>query len=224
MSKEALDAFFAKYPRTGAVSDEMVDAVSRVESAGNDYAVSSQGAIGPMQVIAGKQGLEPSDIANPAVNKQVGARMLDKLHKQFGGDEERMLRAYNQGPGNERKREGNAPKETKEYPGKVRASLAQWKKDHPVKSEWDDSSTPLPEGGALPGLDDFHKKYPLRDENPDKSVLGAKTLTRPTTEKTAIALGKERLTELDKKAGEWNKKGDVAYEEFKKTGKLGTPR
>ncbi len=142
MSKEALDAWMAKYPRTGAVSDEMVDAVSRVESAGDDYAVSSQGAIGPMQVIAGKHGLEPKDIANPAVNKEVGARILDKLHNQFEGDMTRTLRAYNQGAGNERRREGNAPKESREYPGKV---IAEWQKRHPVKSEWDDSTKPLPD-------------------------------------------------------------------------------
>ncbi len=160
MSKEALDAWMAKYPRTGAVSDELVDAVSRVESKGDDYAVSSQGAIGPMQVIAGKQGLEPSDIANPTVNKQVGARILDKLHKQFGGDEERMLRAYNQGPGNERKREGNAPKETREYPGKVRAELAQWMKDHPPKSEWDDPNVKLPDINE-PAMKQWQADHPI---------------------------------------------------------------
>jgi hypothetical protein len=138
MSKEALDAWMKQHPRTGAVSEDMINAVAKVESAGDDYAVSSQGAIGPMQVIAGKHGLEPSDIANPAVNREVGSRILDKLHGQFGGDMTRTLRAYNQGPGNERRREGNAPRETREYPGKVNAALEQWMKDHPPKSEWGD--------------------------------------------------------------------------------------
>jgi len=163
---DLLDAFFAKYPRTHAVGDDIVDAVRRVESAGNDQAVSGAGARGPMQIRSGGLGLTDQDVSKPETNVEVGARYLDKLHKQFGGDIERVLRAYNQGPGNERKREGNAPKETREYPGKV---LAEANK-RPDNVEHLTDRYPAPP----PSLTEWEAKYPVRNKNP--SILETKQL------------------------------------------------
>lgn len=151
MSKEALDAWMAKHPRTYDFPEELLPAVRAVESAGDDRAVSKKGAVGPMQIVASAHGLEPSDVADPAVNLDVGARYLDKLHKQFGGDTTRALKAYNRGPTAERKHEDTPPKETVDYV----ARIEQWKKDHPVKSEHtvtNPTVSPTPRADILKGI------------------------------------------------------------------------
>lgn len=116
----SLDEWMAAHPRTHAVSDDVLKGQREVESAGNDYAKSKAGAIGPMQVIPKAQNLDPKVVADPKTNLEIGARIMDKLHKQFGGDITRALRAYNQGAKNERNRDiEEMPKEATQYPGKV---------------------------------------------------------------------------------------------------------
>jgi len=159
MSKEALDAWMAKHPRTYDFPEELLPAVRAVESAGDDRAVSKKGAVGPMQIVASAHGLEPSDVADPAVNLDVGARYLDKLHKQFGGDTTRALKAYNRGPTAERKREDTPPKETVDYV----ARIEQWKKDHPVNPDHTAGTTEVTAWQA---------KYPVLDWLGDKMAAG----------------------------------------------------
>lgn len=157
MSKEALDAWMAKHPRTYDFPEELLPAVRAVESAGDDRAVSKKGAVGPMQIVASAHGLEPSDVADPAVNLDVGARILDNLQGRFK-DTTRALKAYNRGPDAERKHEDTPPKETTDYI----ARIAKWQKQHPVKSEWDDPKVKLPDMGVT-SMKQWEAKYPLLD-------------------------------------------------------------
>ena len=157
MSKEALDAWMAKHPRTYDFPEELLPAVRAVESAGDDRAVSKKGAIGPMQIVPKAHGLEPSDITDPAINLEVGARILDNLQGRFK-DTTRALKAYNRGPDAERKHEDTPPKETTDYV----ARIAKWQKQHPVKSEWDDPKVKLPDMGVT-SMKQWEAKYPLLD-------------------------------------------------------------
>lgn len=114
----------------------LVKAVIQVESAGNKDAVSSKGARGLMQLMAGTAKDLGVDATDPEQNVEGGSRYLRKQLDTFG-DERLALAAYNWGPANIKsaiakvKAEGKAPtwdnikqfvkvpKETREYVDKV---------------------------------------------------------------------------------------------------------
>lgn len=88
----------------------LVTAVMRVESAFNQYAVSSKGARGLMQLMpdtarwaAELMGLEDFDIEqlfDPEINIAIGVWYLSTLRQQFDGDTILALAAYNGGRAN----------------------------------------------------------------------------------------------------------------------------
>jgi soluble lytic murein transglycosylase-like protein len=125
----SLEEWRAHHERTGAVPDDILAGQREVESAGNDKAKSGAGAIGPMQIVPKAHNLDPKVVADPATNLDIGARDMDKLYGQFGGDITRALRAYNQGAKNERNRAvEDMPKEAREYPGKVIQASMKYEK------------------------------------------------------------------------------------------------
>lgn len=211
MSKE-LDVWMKKHPRTHAFPDSLIPAVEETESANIENAVSPAGAVGPMQIVTSAHNLRDSDVADPKINREVGVRYLDKLYKQFDGDVVRTLRAYNQGPGNERKEpEDYTPTvEAQQYPNKViyrdesrkndtEASFEQWKKDHPVRvpqemKQWE-AKYPVLEalGKGAKAVMDFAEK-PFGYENPPVSFLLDITGVRSIPKTAEMLAYGDRLT------------------------------
>jgi soluble lytic murein transglycosylase-like protein len=104
----------------------LLAAIVAVESGFSARAVSPQGALGLMQVIpdvAQDYGVE-GDLLDPYVNVDVGSRYVGGLLKDYKGDLERALAAYNAGPGVVDRYKGVPPyAETRSF---VRDVLAQY--------------------------------------------------------------------------------------------------
>lgn len=114
---------------TGGAPADLVARVMQQESGGNPNAVSPKGAVGTMQTMPGTLvdpgfGVRPaSDPNDPAERERVGKDYLAAMLKRYNGDETRALVAYNWGPGNADKWDGDPaklPEETRNY---VRAIL-----------------------------------------------------------------------------------------------------
>jgi hypothetical protein len=107
--------FAIQEAQRNGVDPNLVLRVMQTESGGNPYAVSSKGAIGPMQLMpatAKDLGVNPND---PLDNIRGGVRYLAQQLKSFGSPE-LALAAYNAGPGAVRKFGGVPPyPETQRY-------------------------------------------------------------------------------------------------------------
>lgn len=104
----------------------LLAAIVEVESDFSARAVSSQGAMGLMQVIpdvAQDYGVT-GDLLDPSVNLEVGSRYVRGLLKDYKGDLEMTLAAYNAGPGVVDRYKGIPP--YAETRGFVREVLAQY--------------------------------------------------------------------------------------------------
>jgi soluble lytic murein transglycosylase-like protein len=104
----------------------LLAAIIAVESDFTAHAVSPQGALGLMQVIpelAADYGVK-GDLLDPHVNVEVGSRYVSGLIKDYKGDLERTLAAYNAGPGAVQRYKGVPP--YAETRGFVRDVLAQY--------------------------------------------------------------------------------------------------
>ena len=84
-----------------------VAAVIRSESMFQHRAVSSRGAKGLMQLmpetgryVSEKENIKLKDLHDPTTNIRIGIAYLKYLDKKFHGNRERVLIAYNWGPGN----------------------------------------------------------------------------------------------------------------------------
>ncbi|MBC2084083.1 lytic transglycosylase domain-containing protein [Listeria marthii] len=100
----------AKY----GVPEALIKRVIQVESNYNPNVVSSAGATGLMQLMAG------SNRTDPATNIDAGTKELAGYIKKYDGDLRLALAAYNAGPGNVRKYGGVPPfKETHNYLKKI---------------------------------------------------------------------------------------------------------
>ncbi len=78
----------------------LIRGVIQVESSFNPSAVSSSGAIGPMQLMPGlAQALDVSDPFNPRENVLAGSRYLRDLLDLHHGNIDLALASYNAGPG-----------------------------------------------------------------------------------------------------------------------------
>ncbi len=107
----------------------LLAAMVEAESGFDPEAVSPDGALGLMQVLPSTAGLYASgDFSDPAKNVEIGARYLSSLLKQFDGDLELALAAYNAGPGNVLRFDGVPPfRETQRY---VRRVLSRYVEHH----------------------------------------------------------------------------------------------
>ncbi len=107
----------------------LLAAIIAVESDFTPRAVSSQGALGLMQVIpelAADYGVK-GDLLDPRVNVEVGSRYVSGLIKDYKGDLERTLAAYNAGPGAVQRYKGVPPfAETRGFVREVLAHYAEY--------------------------------------------------------------------------------------------------
>jgi soluble lytic murein transglycosylase-like protein len=118
----------------------LLAAIVAVESGFSADAVSPQGALGLMQVIpdvAADYGVK-GDLLDPYVNMEVGSRFMGGLIKDYKGDLERALAAYNAGPGVVDRYKGVPPySETRGYVREVLAQYAEYNRKagiHPVRT------------------------------------------------------------------------------------------
>lgn len=104
------------------LSPELVAAVVHTESKFNPAARSPAGAVGLMQLVPRTgRWLGATDLTNPTQNVTAGAKYLRYLNKQFDGNQEKVIAAYNAGEGNVRRFRGVPPfKETRQYLERVR--------------------------------------------------------------------------------------------------------
>lgn len=107
------NAFVAQYSDQYKLNDNLVYSLIKIESKFNPYALSGKEASGLMQItpqtadyiaaLIGDQKPEQKDLMDPATNIKYGCFYFSKLLKDFGGDLNCALAAYNGGEGNVRK-------------------------------------------------------------------------------------------------------------------------
>lgn len=123
--------FFAKEVPFGSViyteakkndlPPELVAAVVNTESKFNPTARSRVGAIGLMQLVPRTgRWMGANNLLDPVQNIQAGAKYLKYLSDQFNGDQQKVVAAYNAGPGNVQRFNGVPPfRETRNYVARV---------------------------------------------------------------------------------------------------------
>jgi len=83
--------------------DQLMGVVRKSEASG-DQAVSPKGAIGRYQIMPGTgamYGATPQQLMDPATNEAVARKYLASLVQKYHGDTQKVLAAYNSGPGRE---------------------------------------------------------------------------------------------------------------------------
>jgi len=123
--------FFAKEVPFGSViytaakknnlPPELVAAVVNTESKFNPTARSRVGAVGLMQLVPRTgRWMGANNLLDPVQNIQAGAKYLKYLSDQFDGDQQKIVAAYNAGPGNVQRFNGVPPfRETRNYVSRV---------------------------------------------------------------------------------------------------------
>jgi len=121
-----IDNIIKKYSKIYGVEENLVKAVIKVESGGNQNARSSAGAIGLAQLTpatAKAMGVNPY---TPDGNIKGATKYLAYLKEKFNGDTDLILASYNAGPNAVKKYNGVPPyKETKNYITKVKQEKAK---------------------------------------------------------------------------------------------------
>jgi len=107
------------------IESSLIKSVILAESAANSKAVSSAGAKGLMQLMDGTaEELGVNNSFDPRQNIFGGAKYLSKMLRQYGGDLDLCLAAYNAGPAAVEKHNGVPPyDETKNYISRIKGYL-----------------------------------------------------------------------------------------------------
>lgn len=103
------------------LAPELIAAVIKQESMFRPHVRSSAGAVGLMQLVprTGRT-MGASNLFDPQQNIAAGAKYLRYLSDEFGGNEKKVIAAYNAGEGNVKKFGGTPPfKQTRDYVQKV---------------------------------------------------------------------------------------------------------
>lgn len=158
-----------------------------IESSGNPRAVSTQGAIGLMQVMpatAAQYGYKATDLYSPEKSLDVAAKHLAHLNRVFGGNQNLVAAAYNAGEGAVQRAGNRIPNiaETRDYVLKYNQVMPQARRANvsramsammPTRSNPDGwlpgQGTPMPETpagvSASPGMDiNLHVTGTLHDQ------------------------------------------------------------
>ncbi|MEK6196585.1 MAG: transglycosylase SLT domain-containing protein [Desulfobacterales bacterium] len=104
------------------LTPELIQAIIKIESSFNPFAISERGAMGLMQLMP--ETAKEMNVESPfeaAENIMGGSRYLRKLHDLFAGDLQLVLAAYNAGPNRILENGHRIPRipETEEYVKKV---------------------------------------------------------------------------------------------------------
>jgi len=120
-NEKKYEPIIEKYAKMHNLDVNFVKAVIKQESRFNPNATSNAGAQGLMQLMpATAKQYHVSNPYNPEESIRGGVEFLSKLNKQYNGNKEMMLAAYNWGPGNlAKKGYEKRPAETRNYITKV---------------------------------------------------------------------------------------------------------
>lgn len=129
MDKTCYDSLIRRAASRYGVDFALIKAVIEVESAYDPRAVSTKGARGLMQIMPFNfRQLNISDPFEPAQNIMGGTSYLTRLIRQYDGNLEHALAAYNAGPSNVDKYKGIPPfPETRNYVRRVMALHRSYK-------------------------------------------------------------------------------------------------
>lgn len=115
MKTTKFDAYFKKAAEKYGVSESLLKGIAKAESNFNERDLSSSGAMGVMQLMPETaRGLGVTDPYDPEQNIMGGAKCIAQKLKEFNGDVELALAAYNAGSGAV-KRAGGIPAKCKTY-------------------------------------------------------------------------------------------------------------
>ncbi len=120
-SKIPFGSVILREAKKNDLAPELVAAVIKQESKFQPHARSSAGAMGLMQLEprTGRR-MGARNLLDPAQNIAAGAKYLRDLSDEFGGNEKKVIAAYNAGEGNVKKFGGTPPfKQTRDYVHKV---------------------------------------------------------------------------------------------------------
>lgn len=120
ISNHRIDDLIRDAAEKYGVDPRLVAAVAEAESNGNQYAISSTGAIGVMQLMPGTAAALGVNPYVEAENIEGGAKYLSQMLTTFNGDVRRAVAAYNAGPGAVQRYGGIPPySETQNYVRRV---------------------------------------------------------------------------------------------------------
>ena len=113
------------------IDKNLIRSVILTESAANPKAKSHANAKGLMQLIDSTAAdMNVKNVWNPKDNIFGGSKYLSKMLKEYDGDLEKTLAAYNAGPGNVNKYNGVPPfEETKNYINRVKGYKKYWEEE-----------------------------------------------------------------------------------------------
>jgi len=125
------DKIINKVSQTFNVDKNLIRSVILTESAANPKALSHANAKGLMQLIdSTASDMNVKNVWNPEDNITGGTKYLAKMFKQYKGDIDLTLAAYNAGPGNVNKYNGVPPfDETKNYINRVKGYMKYWEEE-----------------------------------------------------------------------------------------------
>ena len=121
-SKIPFGNIIVREAKKNGLAPELVAAVIKQESKFVPNARSPRGALGLMQLLPSTgRWMGAHNLLNPEQNIAAGTRYLRYLSDQFGGNETKVIAAYNAGEGNVRRFKGLPPfRETQTYVRNVR--------------------------------------------------------------------------------------------------------
>jgi soluble lytic murein transglycosylase-like protein len=132
-TSSAYDALVEQAAARNGVDPAVLHGLVQQESGFDPSSTSSAGALGLTQLMPGTAAsLGVTNPLDPAQSIEGGARYLGEMLRQFGGNTEDALAAYNAGPGAVQRYGGVPPySETQQYVTKVLGYAAEYRSSHP---------------------------------------------------------------------------------------------
>ena len=147
---------------------QLSQAVTHVESDGRPGAKGKKGELGAMQLMpATAKAMGVTDLSDPVQLQQAGQKYLGNLLKQYKGDTEKALAAYNWGPGRVNrlvKEHGedwhqHLPSIVKSYVGKVVSALGNFFSPSSAMAAEDATASAAPTAPTTLSVDDIERMY-----------------------------------------------------------------